>query len=135
MEFFYKYIIPHARTCGIIFICYISFCLFAKYLVKLLTLSPVAAKIFAILPVDGQRGWPYFDQRLLLLKIVGSKPLRRAKPEQDILCALAKQSIAYHTSLCVIYFFTFGYLLFCLYSQYNPSGDFSGYTLFICDRV
>ena len=69
-----------------------------------MTLSPVAARIFAILPVDGHRGWPYLDQRLLLLNIVGSKPLRRARPEHDILCSLANRSIAYQTSLCVILF-------------------------------
>lgn len=116
--------IPRANARGIIYRFYNSFCLFEKYLVKLLTVSPVAAKILAMLPVDGQRGWPYFDQRLLLLKIVGSRPLRRANPEQDILCALAKQSIAYHTSLCVICFFTFFVCCFVYIHNITPVGIF-----------
>ena len=66
----------------------------------------VASSILAMLFVDGHRGCPYFDQRLLLLKVVGSSPLYFASAEQDIFLSLAKQSIAYHTSLCVI----------CLYS-------------------
>lgn len=69
---------------------------------KSFSVAPVASRIFAMLPVDGQRGWPYFDQRLLLLNVVGSSPQYFASPEQDILCSLAKTSIAYHTSLCVI---------------------------------
>lgn len=67
-------------------------------------LQPVAHKIFAMLPVDGQRGWPYLEKRLLLLKVVGSSPLYFAKPEQVILCACANRSIVFHTSLCVIFF-------------------------------
>ena len=70
-------------------------------------LLSVASKIFAMLFVDGQRGWPYLDQRLLLLNVVGSKPLRFARQEQDILCEYAKLSIAPHISLCVI-FYPFG---------------------------
>ena len=64
--------------------------------------QPVAFNILAMLFVDGQRGWPYFDQRLLLLNVVGSRPLYFARPEHDMLCKLAKLSIAYQTSLCVI---------------------------------
>ena len=41
--------------------------------------------ILAILFVEGQRGCPYFDQRLLLLNVVASNPLRLASPEQDTL--------------------------------------------------
>lgn len=74
----------------------------AKYFIKSLSVAPVAFKIFAMLPVDGQRGWPYFDQRLLLLNDVGSRPQYFANPEHVILCSLAKRSIAYHTSLCVM---------------------------------
>ena len=54
----------------------------------------VALIIFAILLVDGQRGCSYFENLLLLLKVVGSRPLHFAKPEQDILCSLANMSIA-----------------------------------------
>ena len=75
-------------------------------------LTPVASKIFAILFVDGQRGWPYLDQRLLLLNVVGSKPLRFARQEQDILREYAKLSIAPHTSLCVI-FLSFWFIVIC----------------------
>lgn len=67
-------------------------------------LTPVASRIFAILFVGGQRGRPYLDQRLLLLNVVGSKPLRFARQEQDILHEYAKLSIAPHTSLCVIFY-------------------------------
>jgi hypothetical protein len=56
-----------------------------KYLVKSCKLAPVLSSIFAILFVDGQRGWPYLDQRLLLLNVVASNPLRFASPEQDTL--------------------------------------------------
>lgn len=44
-------------------------------------LQPVALKIFAMLPVDGQRGCPYLEYRLDLLNVVGSKPLYFARPE------------------------------------------------------
>lgn len=52
-------------------------------------LQPVADSIFAMLPVDGQRGWPYFEKRLLLLNVVGSRPLYFARPEHVMLCACA----------------------------------------------
>ena len=65
---------------------------------------PVASNILAMLLVDGQRGCPYFDQRLLLLNMVGSSPLSFAKPEQESLWAAAKQSIAFQISLCVIFY-------------------------------
>ena len=70
----------------------------AKYLIKSFNDAPVASRIFAMLLVDGHRGWPYLDQRLLLLNVVGSKPLRLANPEQDILCSRANVSMASHTS-------------------------------------
>lgn len=66
-------------------------------------LHPVAPRIFAMLPVEGQRGWPYFEKRLLLLNVVGSKPLYFAKPEQVMLCACANRSIVFQMSLCVIF--------------------------------
>lgn len=64
--------------------------------------EPVEDKILEILLVDGQRGWPSLVQRLLLLNVVGSNPLHRANPEQDIPCAFAKFSIARQISSCVI---------------------------------
>jgi hypothetical protein len=73
-------------------------------LVKSWILAPVDDKILEILFVDGQRGCPSFDQRLLLLNVVGSSPLHFASPEQDIPCSTAKRSIACHTSSCVIFF-------------------------------
>ena len=69
---------------------------------KSLIVLPVEFNIFAILPVDGHLGCPYLDQRLLLLKVVASKPANFAKPEQDIFCSKAKLSMACQISLCVI---------------------------------
>jgi len=46
--------------------------------------APVEAKILEILLVEGHLGCPSLDQRLLLLNVVGSKPLHFARPEQDI---------------------------------------------------
>ena len=63
----------------------------------------VPCNILAMLLVDGQRGWPYCEKRLLLLNVVGSNPQCFARPEQLILCAVAKQSIAFQTSACVIF--------------------------------
>jgi len=57
-----------------------------------------------MLHVLGHLGWPYFDQRLLRLKVVGSKCEARASPEQVILRSAAKDSMASHISLCVILF-------------------------------
>ena len=64
--------------------------------------DPVACNILAMLLVDGQRGCPYLELRLLLLNVVGSRPLNLARPEQDIFLEVANLSIAVHTSLCVI---------------------------------
>lgn len=75
-----------------------------KCLIRSFIEAPVASKILAMLLVDGQRGCPYLDQRLLLLNVVGSNPLYLAKPEQDMLCSFANTSIAYQISLCVIFF-------------------------------
>ena len=72
------------------------------YLVKSWIQDPVDAKILAILLVDGHRGWPSRDHRLLRLNVVGSNPLRFASLEQDIPCADANRSIARHTSACVM---------------------------------
>ena len=73
------------------------------YFVKSWIVEPVDANIFEILFVDGQRGWPSLDQRLLLLKVVGSRPLHFANPEQDIPWSFAKRSMARQTSSCVIF--------------------------------
>ena len=72
------------------------------YLAKSWIQAPVDAKILEILLVDGQRGCPSRDQRLLRLNVVGSSPLRFASPEQDIPCSDAKRSMARHTSACVM---------------------------------
>ena len=73
-----------------------------KYFVKSDRFDPVLSNILAILFVDGQRGCPYFDQRLLLLKVVASNPLSFARPEHDTWWSFAKASIANQTSACVI---------------------------------
>ena len=65
--------------------------------------APVEDRIFEILFVEGQRGCPSLVQRLLLLKVVGSKPLHRARPEHDMPCSKANRSIARQTSSCVIF--------------------------------
>ena len=72
-------------------------------LVKSWILAPVDDNILDMLFVDGHRGCPSLDQRLLLLNVVGSKPLHFAKPEQDIPCSVANRSMARHTSSCVIF--------------------------------
>lgn len=66
--------------------------------------APVDDNILEILLVDGHRGCPSLVQRLLRLNVVGSKPLHRAKPEQDIPCSVANRSMARQTSSCVINF-------------------------------
>ena len=63
---------------------YFKFSLSFIYLKKSWGAECVAFNIFDIVSVDGQRGCPNTDARLLLLKVVGSNPLRFAKPEQDI---------------------------------------------------
>ncbi len=40
------------------------------------------------------------DMRLLLLKVVGSRPERRASPEADMPCFSARRSMARQTSAC-----------------------------------
>ena len=54
----------------------------------------VASSIFEMLPVEGHRGCSYLENRLLLLNVVGSNPLRFASPEQDKPCSLANNSMA-----------------------------------------
>ena len=78
--------------------------------------------ILDILLVDGQRGWPSLDQRLLLLNVVGSKPLHFASPEQDIPCSVAKRSIARQTSSCVIFLSP---LVFAGTARWPPGGTAS----------
>ena len=57
-------------------------------------LEPVASIIFAILLVEGHLGCSYLENLLLLLKVVGSRPLSLANPEQDIPCSFANSSMA-----------------------------------------
>lgn len=64
------------------------------YLKKSCGAELVAFNILEIVSVDGQRGCPNTDARLLLLKVVGSSPLRFANPEQDIPWSWANDSIA-----------------------------------------
>ena len=100
-------------------------------------LHPVAPRIFAMLPVEGQRGWPYFEKRLLLLNVVGSKPLYFAKPEQVMLCACANRSIVFQMSLCVIFFISFdccycGLLVPCIYYKIGFLFFFNAKTILMC---
>lgn len=66
--------------------------------------APVDDNILEMLSVLGHLGCPSLDHLLLRLKVVGSKPLFFASPEQDILCSVAKHSMAFHMSSCVIFF-------------------------------
>ena len=67
-----------------------------------LIVVPVAFNTLAMLYVDGQRGWPYLLNRLLLLNVVASRPANLANPEQDIFFEAANLTIARHSSSCVI---------------------------------
>ena len=58
----------------------------------------VATVIFDIVLQDGQRGVPSGENCLLLLNVVASKPLRRAKPEQVSPWVRASDSIAFHNA-------------------------------------
>ena len=104
-----KYLCPYILLYGHIF--YLSTFCDGMNLVKSSKDAPVEDKILEILFVDGHLGCPSFDQRLLLLNVVGSRPLHFAKPEHDILCSVANFSIALHTSSCVmtILLFFFGF--------------------------
>src|SRR6266436_6930743 len=62
--------------------------------------SPVDSRILATLSVLGQRALPPGAVRLLLLKVVGSRPERRASPEAERPCFSARRSIARQMSLC-----------------------------------
>jgi hypothetical protein len=55
----------------------------------------VASKIFEIDSVEGQRSLPSDEARLDLLKVVGSKPARLAKPEAESPFFAARESIAF----------------------------------------
>ncbi len=79
------------RLCGFN---YFSFTSLVINLKKSWGCEPVASIIFAILLVEGHLGCSYFENRLLLLNVVGSKPLSLANPEQDIPCSFANNSIA-----------------------------------------
>src|SRR5215510_12404590 len=58
------------------------------------SVSFVQVSTLDTLSVLGQRGLPVGLRRLLLLKAVGSRPARRAKPEADNPCLAARRSIA-----------------------------------------
>ena len=88
------------RNCGVFF--YNSFVSSVIYLKKSCGCECVADKIFAILLVEGQRGCSYLENRLLLLKVVGSKPLHFARPEQESPWSRAKSSIAFQICSCVM---------------------------------
>src|SRR5262249_55382575 len=54
----------------------------------------VAASTLARLSVDGQRNFPLAAPRLLLLKVVGSRPASLARPDGDIPWRAARASMA-----------------------------------------
>lgn len=74
--------------------CYLELSLSLIYLKKSCGAEFVALNILEIVSVDGQRGCPNTDARLLLLNVVGSRPLRFANPEQDMPWSCANNSIA-----------------------------------------
>src|SRR5215468_4767312 len=69
-----------------------------RYFTNSAKLMLVAPSTLAMLSVDGQRGRPSHAMRLLLLKVVGSRPARRARPEADSLRSAASRSIAFQIS-------------------------------------
>src|SRR5437667_595093 len=69
-----------------------------RYLTNSAKLMLVAPSTLAMLSVDGQRGRPSRAMRLLLLKVVGSRPARRARPEADSLRSAASRSMAFQIS-------------------------------------
>jgi hypothetical protein len=79
---------------GGFYCCLLLYSSFVINLKKSFGAAPVAANIFDMLAVDGQRGCSYLENLLLLLKVVGSKPLRLANPEQDRPCSRANNSMA-----------------------------------------
>src|ERR1700733_11621168 len=64
---------------------------------KISTGVPVAVSALAMDSVDGQRARPEAVMRLDLLKVVGSSPARRAKPEADSPARAARRSTADQT--------------------------------------
>ena len=54
----------------------------------------MAVRTLEMLSVLGQRSLPSRVVRLLLLKVVGSRPARRANPEADSPCSRANRSMA-----------------------------------------
>ena len=64
-------------------------------------LVPVAASALLIDSVDGQRARPAAVMRFDLLKVVGSSPARRARPEAESPARAARRSIADQTCACV----------------------------------
>src|SRR3984885_2951591 len=56
--------------------------------------EPVADNTLARLSVEGQRSFPLAVPRLLLLKVVGSRPASLARPEGDMPCRAARASKA-----------------------------------------
>lgn len=71
---------------------------------KTSTLVLVADSIFEIVLHDGQRCVPSGKNCLLLLKVVASRPLNFARPEQERLLSLASFSMAFQIILCFIGF-------------------------------
>src|SRR5215472_13180316 len=62
---------------------------------------PVAASALAMDSVDGQRARPAGVMRFDLLKVVGSRPARRASPDAESPARAARRSIADQTCACV----------------------------------
>src|ERR1700743_251080 len=63
--------------------------------------APVADRTLARLSVEGQRSFPLAAPRLLLLKVVGSRPASLARPEGDMPCRAARASMARQIWVCV----------------------------------
>ena len=72
---------------------------------KISRLAPVASCTFARLSVLGQRLRPSGIRRFDGLKVVGSSPDRRARPDADIPCSAASVSKARQISSCLIGFY------------------------------
>src|ERR1700733_3045198 len=64
---------------------------------KISTGVPVAVSALAMDSVEGQRARPEAVMRFDLLKVVGSSPARRAKPEADNPARAARRSTAHPT--------------------------------------
>lgn len=66
----------------------------------------VAFKTLLSVYIAGQCGLPDGSNRLLILNVVASRPLKRANPDRDMLLFFATVSIAPHTAACVGIFFS-----------------------------